>query len=92
MSTHEIRTRIRAQAREHLPAPVVERIRNRGPRVSRSTLQDRVTALEAEVQENRQLNRRIAELTDVVAELLIPLEARDQAKVDEVLARYKQGL
>lgn len=89
MSTHEIRTRIRAQAREHLPAPVVERIRNRG---SRSTLLERVAVLEAEVQENRQLNRRIAELTDVVAELLIPLEARDQAKVDEVLQRYRQGL
>lgn len=89
MSTHEIRTRIRAQAREHLPAPVVERIRNRG---SRSSLQERVRVLEAEVQENRQLNRRIAELTDVVAELLIPLEARDQAKVDEVLKRYQQGL
>lgn len=89
MSNHEIRTRIRAQAREHLPAPVVERIRNRG---SRSSLQERVRVLEAEVQENRQLNRRIAELTDVVAELLIPLEARDQAKVDEVLKRYQQGL
>ncbi len=89
MSTHEIRTRIRAQAREHLPAPVVERIRNRG---GRSSLQERVRVLEAEVQENRQLNRRIAELTDVVAELLIPLEARDQARVDEVLKRYQQGL
>ncbi|MEV5003678.1 hypothetical protein MRBLML1_004342 [Nocardioides sp. LML1-1-1.1] len=64
-------------------------MRNRG---SRSSLQERVRALEAEVQENRQLNRRIAELTDVVAELLIPLEARDQAKVDEVLKRYQQGL
>ncbi len=89
MSTHEIRTRLREQAKDRLPAPVVERIRNRG---SRSNLAERVRVLEAEVQENRQLNRRIAELTDVVAELLIPLEARDQAKVDEVLARYQQGL
>lgn len=55
-------------------------------------LPERVRALEAEVQENRQLNRRIAELTDVVTELLIPLEARDQDKVDEVLGRYRQGL
>ncbi|NHA01965.1 hypothetical protein G5V59_26415 [Nocardioides sp. W3-2-3] len=90
MSTHEIRTRIRAQAREHLPAPVVERIRNRG---SRSTLLDRVAALEAEVQENRQAqpaHRRVSPTSS--PSLLIPLEARDQAKVDEVLARYKQGL
>ncbi|WGX98931.1 DUF6752 domain-containing protein [Nocardioides sp. L-11A] len=62
------------------------RIRDRG------TLRDRVRALEAEVQENRQLNRRIAELTDVVAELLIPLDARDQARVDEVLDRFRTGL
>lgn len=86
MSTHEIRTRIRAQARERLPAPVANRLRER------LSLNERVRVLEAEVQENRQLNRRIAELTDVVAELLIPLEARDQERVDEVLARYQQGL
>ncbi|MCX6400556.1 MAG: hypothetical protein NTX33_11575 [Propionibacteriales bacterium] len=55
-------------------------------------LPERVRALEAEVQENRQLNRRIAELTDIVTELLIPLEARDRDKVAEILERYKQGL
>ncbi|WP_436701312.1 DUF6752 domain-containing protein [Nocardioides sp. BYT-33-1] len=65
---------------------VRSRIRERG------TLRERVRALEAEVQENRQLNRRIAELTDVVAELLIPLDARDQARVDEVLDRFRAGL
>ena len=57
-----------------------------------SGLRERVRVLEAEVQENRQLNRRIAELTDVVTELLIPLEARDQDRVDEVLARFRSGL
>jgi len=55
-------------------------------------LRERVRILEAEVQENRQLNRRIAELTDVVTELLIPLDARDQARVEEVLERYRRGL
>ncbi|KRB77457.1 hypothetical protein ASE01_11540 [Nocardioides sp. Root190] len=69
-----------------MPGPVVERIRGR------VSLRDRVRVLEAEVQENRQLNRRIAELTDVVTELLIPLDARDQDRVDEVLSRYQQGL
>ena len=86
MSSTDFRTRLRAQAKERLPAPVVDRIR------ARASLRERVRALEAEVQENRQLNRRIAELTDVVAELLIPIEARDHDKVDEVLARYQQGL
>ena len=58
----------------------------------RAGLRERVRVLEAELQENRQLNRRIAELTDVVAELLIPLEARDQDRVDEVLASFRSGL
>jgi len=57
-----------------------------------ASLRERVRVLEEEVQENRQLNRRIAELTDVVAELLIPLEARDSARVDEVLERFRAGL
>lgn len=52
----------------------------------------RIEALEQEVQENRALNRRIAELTDVVAELLVPLHDCDQAKVDEVLAKYRERI
>lgn len=51
----------------------------------------RLAALEAEAQENRQLNRRIAELTDVVTELLIPLSERNEDRVDEVLATYRAG-
>ena len=52
----------------------------------------RLSALEAEVQENRQLNRRIAELTDVVAELLVPLADRDEERVRATLARYRAEL
>jgi hypothetical protein len=52
----------------------------------------RLRALEDEVQELRQLNRRIAELTDVVAELLIPVQDRDEAKVAEVLERYRSRI
>ena len=44
------------------------------------------------MQENRQLNRRIAELTDVVTELLIPLADRDEERVAELLAAYRAGL
>ncbi|MEI5675310.1 MULTISPECIES: DUF6752 domain-containing protein [unclassified Nocardioides] len=51
----------------------------------------RLAALEAEAQENRQLNRRIAELTDVVTELLIPLSERDEERVAEVLKAYRAG-
>lgn len=52
----------------------------------------RVVELEAEVQENRQLNMRLAELTDVVQELLLPVAQRDQKRLDEILTRYAQAL
>lgn len=50
----------------------------------------RIKDLEAEVQENRRLNRRIAELTDIVTELLIPIADRDEDKVRELLAHYRE--
>jgi hypothetical protein len=52
----------------------------------------RVKALEAEVEEARRLNRRLAELTDVVQELLVPLSQRDEAEAQRVLDRYSAGL
>ena len=50
---------------------------------------ERLRRLEEEVQENRRLNRRLAELTDLVTELLVPLSRRDDAQVEEVLERYR---
>lgn len=58
----------------------------------RTPVRARLRALEDEVQELRQLNRRIAELTDVVAELLIPVQDRDEAKIAEVLERYRSRI
>lgn len=55
-------------------------------------LNRRVTELEAELEECRRLNRRLAELTDVVQELLIPLSQRDEAEVQSVLERYSSSL
>lgn len=52
----------------------------------------RLRALEEEAQEARQLQRRVAELTDVVTELLIPIQQRDPAYVDEVLEKYRARL
>ena len=48
-------------------------------------LRERVTELEAEVQEARRLNRRVAELLDIVEELLVPLTLRDEEKVKAFL-------
>lgn len=52
----------------------------------------RLAALEAEVQECRQVNLRLAELTDVVMELLVPLSERDEARVAEALQRYHDSV
>ena len=46
--------------------------------------------LRESVQENRRLNRRVAELTDVVAELLVPLADGDAAKAKEMLEAYRR--
>ena len=79
-----------------------ERIRSRGKQVAQRAgiggaaeveqLRARVAVLEDEVQECRQLNLRLAELTDVVGELLLPVAQRDQARVAEVMERYTRGL
>jgi len=47
----------------------------------------RISDLEREVQECRRVNRRLADLVDVVAELLVPALDRDDARVAKALAR-----
>ena len=37
-------------------------------------------------------NRRLAELTDIVQELLVPLAQRDEDKINEYLERYSSSL
>jgi len=52
-------------------------------------LERRVAALEEAVRENRALNVRLAELTDVVSELLLPVAARDEKRLEELLGKYR---
>lgn len=52
----------------------------------------RIEALEAEVQENRNLNLRIAELVDVVQELLVPVASQDRARIDAALEKFQRSL
>jgi hypothetical protein len=59
---------------------------------SLQALQERVTVLEREVQECRQLNLRLAELTDVVEELLLPVAQRDEQRLSVLLEKYSRGL
>lgn len=55
-------------------------------------LSRRVVELENEVQECRQLNVRIAELTDLVTDLLVPLADSDDPRVADVMARYRASV
>jgi len=55
-------------------------------------LERRVAELEAEVQECRNVNLRVAELTDLVTQLLVPLASGDQEKVRELVEGYHSGL
>ena len=73
----------------------LRRLRNRyGPARHQEivALRQRMTELENEVQESRRLHRRLAELTDVVQELLVPLAQRDEEKVQAYLDRYSSAL
>ena len=65
---------------------IARRVRDRGG------LESRIEELEAEVQECRQLNLRLAELTDVVMELLVPVADRDEERVAELLQRYRDSV
>jgi hypothetical protein len=55
-------------------------------------LMSRIEELEAEVQENRNLNLRVAELVDLVQELLIPVASQDRERVDAALEKFQRSL
>ena len=55
-------------------------------------LEQRVADLEADVAEMRRHNVRLAEIADVVQELLVPMASRDEAKIQEAIARFQESL
>ncbi|MCX6396514.1 MAG: hypothetical protein NTV23_08515 [Propionibacteriales bacterium] len=55
-------------------------------------LTQRIGELEAEIQENRHLNLRLAELIDVVSELLVPVASQDQAKIAAAVEKFQKAL
>ena len=80
------------QIRGRQAAENIGKFRARAARGELDELRARVEELESEVQEGRQMNLRLAELTDVVQELLLPVAARDESKVNELLERYSKSL
>ena len=55
-------------------------------------LQRRLEDLEAEVQECRQLNVRLAEVTDLVEQLLLPASTRDEERFAAAVEKYTRTL
>lgn len=51
-----------------------------------------VEELEEEMQEARRLNLRLAEITDIVQELLLPTSQRDEERLRERLETYATSL
>ena len=85
-----MRSRLRVRGRE--AARHLGRFRAGVQAEGVDALRERVAVLEDEVQECRQLNLRLAELTDVVEELLLPVAQRDEQRVSAVLEKYARGL
>lgn len=56
------------------------------------SLPKRVSQLEEDMVEARELHVRVAELTDLVAELLVPLAKLDPERAVEILERYQDEL
>lgn len=55
-------------------------------------LEERIQDLEADVTQLRRHNLRLAEITDVVQELLVPVASRDEAAVQDAIARFQESL
>jgi C4-dicarboxylate-specific signal transduction histidine kinase len=71
---------------------IKDRVKDTAARSATIDLRRRVAALEAEVQEQRALNLRVAELTDLVTELMVPLATRDEEQIQATLAKYHEGI
>lgn len=55
-------------------------------------LQARVSGLEDEIAELRRHHLRLAELADVIQELLVPMASRDEARIAEAIEKFQQSL
>ncbi len=57
-----------------------------------SELHQRVDDMQIQIEELRRQNLRLAEIADVVQELLVPLASRDQDRIDAALESFSKSL
>jgi hypothetical protein len=80
------------QPRRGLKTRVVERLARAVAGDQLTALERQLRSLEAEVQECRQLNIRLAEVTDLVEQLLLPMVAQDQEKIAAAVEKYSRTI
>jgi hypothetical protein len=71
---------------------VKDLLRSASGRGTSQQLEQRVADLEADLTELRRHHLRLAELTDVVQELLVPLASRDEESVQAAVERFRKSL
>ncbi len=59
---------------------------------SRRELEERVAALEAQATELRRHHLRLAELTDIVQELVVPLASRDDEQIARAIEKFHESI
>ena len=59
---------------------------------SRRELEERVAALEAQATELRRHHLRLAELTDIVQELVVPLASRDEEQMARAIEKFHESI
>ena len=74
------------------PSKLLSSVRDKLESPSTRSLRRRVAELEDEVQECRAVNIRVAELADIVTELLVPLTEGDKETARALLKRYHESL
>ncbi len=80
------------EPRRGLKARMVERFARAVAGDQLEALERQLRSLEAEVQECRQLNIRLAEVTDLVEQLLLPMAAQDQEKIAAAVEKYSRTI
>ena len=72
--------------------PIIRRRGRGGTPAEDAGLAARVAALEAAVEESRQLNQRLADVVDVVTEVLVPAVDRDDERLRAALDNLTKTL
>lgn len=67
-------------------------LRSRLPGGRVRELSERVESLEADVAELRRHNLRLAELADIVQELLIPMASQDRERIEQAIEKFQGSI